>query len=52
MIKALAAAEGNELPGEEHNSDTGGEEEVDCGKGRKKRQQRQMMEAVFEIKMG
>lgn len=33
MIKALEAAEGNELPGEVHCSDRG-EEEEDCGKGR------------------
>lgn len=50
MIKALTAAEANELPGEEHGSDR--DEEVDCGKGRRKRAQREMKTAVFEIKVG
>lgn len=50
MIKALAAAEGNELPGEEHSSHR--EEEVDCGKGRRKSARREMTEAVLEIKVG
>lgn len=50
MIKALAAAEGNELPGEEHGSDR--EEEEDWGKGRRKRARREMTKVVFEIKVG